>query len=229
MIKKYYKLFLFLILISFWIWSWWNPADLRNWFMENKIVFIAMPILFGLCFWYIRISKLSLTLISIFLILHMIGARYNYGFVPFGGILADFLGIEGNVYDKLVHFSFGFLAVYPIREFFIRAAGTKGFWNYFLPFDAILSLSGIYEIMEWITVRKIDPRAGYLFIGGSDPFDATKDIAMAGTGALLALLIVGILEKISLKGKFWDKIKKSFKRDNRDTPKEDDFIHKDIL
>jgi len=33
------------------------------------------------------------------------------------------------MYDRLVHFCFGFLVAYPVREVFIRISRAKGFWN----------------------------------------------------------------------------------------------------
>lgn len=229
LLKKYYVPCLFGIFLLVWAWSSYHPASGENWFIENRATFIFLPIIYGFCIWYIKFSKLSFTLATIFLILHVVGSHYGYGSAPFGGMLGKILGISGNIYDKLVHFSFGFLILYPLREFFLRVSSTKGFWSYLFPFMGILGLSSIYEIFEWITVLNLDSKIAYLFIGGSDPFDTTKDMFSAGIGALLALLIVAALERFHLKEVFWKKIKNSFKRDGRTFPKEDKILHKDII
>jgi putative membrane protein len=228
-IKNYYRLLLLILVFIVWIWSAYDAASSHNWFAENSITFILIPIIFGVCIMYIKFSQLSFTLIAILLILHAVGAHYNYGHVPFGVTLAKFLGVEGNIYDKLVHFSFGFLIFYPLREFFLRVSPAKGFWGYLLPFNGILGLAALYEIFEWVTVLNLPSETAHLFIGGTDPFDTTKDLLMAGIGSLLALLIVGTLEKLHLKEIFWKKIKHSFKRDKRSYPKEDKILHKDLI
>ena len=58
-------------------------------------------------------------------------------------------GAERNMYDRLVHFSFGFLLAYSIREMFLRVSGARGVRSYFLPVDVTTSFSAIYEIIEW--------------------------------------------------------------------------------
>lgn len=227
--KHYYRLFLFILVLIAWGWSAIKPASSHNWFAENSITFLVIPIIFGLCIWYIKFSKLSFTLIAMFLILHAIGSHYNYGAVPFGNTLSNLFGIEGNSYDKFVHFFFGFLILYPLREFFLRVHLSKGIWSYVLPLNAVLGLASIYEIFEWVTVIRLPKDIAYLYIGGSDPFDTTKDLFVAGVGAIIALCIVGILERIHLKEDFWKNIKQSISRDNRSFPKEDKILHKDII
>ena len=50
-----------------------------------------------------------------------------------------------NMYDRLVHFSFGFFIAYPVREAFLRITKVKGFWGYYLPLDLVLACSAIYN------------------------------------------------------------------------------------
>lgn len=178
------------------VWSSWYPASSQNWFAENNITFLLIPIIFGVCIWYNPFSKLSFTLIAIFVTLHLIGSHYNYGSVPFGNTLGDLLEKEGNIYDKFVHFSFGLLIFYPLREFFVRSPFATGLWLYLLPFIAIMGLSALYEIFEWVTVLQLPTDVAHMFIGGNDPFDTTKDMLMAGIGALISLFVIGVIEKI---------------------------------
>ena len=68
-----------------------------------------------------------------FLCLHTIGSHYTYSLVPYdawaekvcGRTLNSVFGFDRNHYDRLVHFSFGFLMAYPIRELFLRIAGAR--------------------------------------------------------------------------------------------------------
>jgi putative membrane protein len=225
-ISTYYNYFILIIFLIVWIWSSIHPADNQNWFLENKLIFLTLPVIIATV-WFLKLSRLSVTLIALFLILHLIGSHYNYGSVPFGQTIGEWLGTDRNMYDRLVHFSFGLLMFYPIRELFLRIAQVKTFWSFYLPFDVVLSFSAIYEIMEWFTVRNLDPHTGYLFIGGNDPFDASKDITMAGIGALISLIIVFILQARFTKN-FWQKLKKSVAPNSEHFEKADSFLHPEL-
>ncbi len=180
-----------------------HPATPQNWFQENIVIFFWVPviILFGR---YIKLSNTSYTIITAYLLFHLIGAHYNYGSVPFGQSVGELVGSGRNEYDRLVHLSFGLLMVYPFRELFLRITNVKGFWGYFLPINIILSFSAVYEIFEWISGINLPPDVAYLFIGGTDPWDAEKDMAMAGIGATATILLLCIFHsekgrKLSLK------------------------------
>src|SRR6266481_1621475 len=86
-------------------------------------------------------------LIFVFLSLHLIGAHYTYSLVPYddwfravtGSSPNQLLGWERNNYDRVVHFSYGLLLAYPVREVFLRVARLRGFWGYFFPLDITMS------------------------------------------------------------------------------------------
>ena len=58
----------------------------------------------------------------------------------------ELIGWERNHFDRLVHFSYGLLLAYPVRELFLRVANVRGFWGYFLPLDLTMSTSMVYEL-----------------------------------------------------------------------------------
>lgn len=222
----YYKYGLLSLFLIVWVWSLWHPTNQGNWFMENKALFFSVPIIYFLFIWYIKFSKLSLTMVTIFVMLHAMGAHYNYGSVPFGVTIGTIFNSNSNMYDKLVHFSFGLLIVYPLREMFLRIASMKGFWGYLCPFMAVVTLGTFYEIYEWVTVLQYDPQTGYLFIGGSDPFDATKDLLAAIVGAFITLSFVALLGFLKTKKYFKKHMRESFTRDEETFPQEDKHLHK---
>ena len=163
------------------------PKHRFDWLLENLLVFAFVPLL-ALTFGKFRLSNVSYVLIALFLGLHLVGAHYTYSEVPLDW---GALGFERNHFDRVVHFSFGLLLAYPIREVFMRVAQAKGFWSYYLPLDVTLAFSAVYEIIEWLTAAIVDPEAGAAFLGSQgDPFDAVKDMALAGAGALLCMLVV---------------------------------------
>ncbi|MFW7342106.1 DUF2238 domain-containing protein [Pollutimonas sp. H1-120] len=173
-----------------------EPIDRPAWLLENMLV----AGLFGLL-WFIRrlfrFSNVSLLLILLFLALHTLGSHYTYSEVPYdrwwqaltGHTLNSVFGWERNHYDRLVHFSYGLLLAYPIREFFLRIVEVRGFWAYFLPLDFTLSTSALYELIEWGAAMLFGGNLGMQYLGTQgDIWDAHKDMGLAALGALIAML-----------------------------------------
>lgn len=185
-----YKLFLIFVFVITWVWAAINPVYPHDWLLENYLVFIFVPIILILGRWF-KLSNVSYTLITIFMVLHVIGAHYTYSEVPFGYTLQEWLGASRNMYDRLVHFSFGLLFAYPVREVFIRLSQAKGVWSYYFPIDVMAALSALYEIIEWQAAKNVDPAAGLAFLGTQgDIWDAQKDMLLATGGAVIAMFIV---------------------------------------
>lgn len=208
---RYLKVLL-LVFAAAWVWAAINPTYRHDWLLENYLVFIFVPIVV-LTGRYFRLSNVSYTLITIFMIFHVIGSHYTYAEVPFGDVLQNWLGASRNMYDRLVHFSFGLLLAYPIREVFLRITRVKGFWGYYLPFDVTLAFSAAYEIIEWLAAAKLDPSAGLAFLGSQgDVWDAQKDMTLAGIGALLAMIVIAMIN-LRYQPAFWQEMKASFKID----------------
>lgn len=182
-------------------WSGIGAHEPKTWLVENALVPVLMLILIA-SYRRFPLSRVSYTLIFAFLILHQIGAHWTYGKVPynelwmaaFGTSLNDLLGLERNHFDRFVHFSYGLLFAYPIREIFLRLANVKGFWGYFLPFDLALSTSTLFELIEWIVVVLVASDIGSAYLGTQgDEWDAQKDITCAMFGALLAMGITAAI------------------------------------
>lgn len=206
---KFQKL-LVLIFLAVWVWAAIKPAYRHDWLLENYLIFLFVPLIIATGR-YFKLSNISYGLITMFMILHVIGSHYTYAEVPFGDVLQVWLGASRNMYDRLVHFSFGLLLAYPIREVFLRLARVKGFWGYYLPFDVTLAFSALYEIIEWLAAASVDPQAGLAFLGSQgDVWDAQKDMAMAGIGALVAMVIT-VLVNLRYQKDFVAEMKAGFK------------------
>ncbi|MEK7554804.1 MAG: DUF2238 domain-containing protein [Patescibacteria group bacterium] len=212
-----YQKVLLLAFAAVWIWAAVNPLFPHDWLLENYLVFIFVPLIL-ISGRYFKLSSVSYTLLTIFMMLHVVGSHYTYAEVPFGFTLEDWFGADRNMYDRLVHFSFGFLLAYPIREVFVRITRAKGFWGYYLPLDVALSFSAAYEIIEWLAVIAVDESAGIAFLGAQgDIWDAQKDMALAGIGALLAMAIIFLINW-RLNKNHWSEIKESLKIQKKDKP-----------
>jgi putative membrane protein len=212
---KKYHFFLIAVFLVVWIWAAIKPVYPHDWLLENYLVFLFVPIILGLGY-YFKLSKVSYTLLTLFLILHVVGSHYTYAEVPFGYKLQEWLGAERNMYDRMVHFLCGFLLFYPIREMFMRLAKVKGFWSYLLPIDLWGSFSALYEIIEWQAAKNVDPAAGIAFLGSQgDIWDAQKDMALALSGAVLAALVIFFIN-MRYKKDFWKEMRDSFRRPKND-------------
>ncbi len=213
----WYHLFLLAAFLAVWAWAAIEPVYPDDWLLENYLVFIFVPLILLLGF-YFRLSNLSYTLITVFMILHVIGAHYTYSEVPFGYTLQSWFDSQRNMYDRLVHFSFGLLLAYPIREVFIRITRVKGFWGYYLPLDVTLAFSAVYELIEWGAAVVVNPEAGLAFLGTQgDVWDSQKDILIASIGATIAMLITFIVNLLFNKN-CMKEIKDSFKIPKGDAP-----------
>lgn len=137
------------------------------------------------------IGNRSAGCIAAFVLLHLFAARWSYSFVPYdawlGGIDST-LGFQRNMFDRLVHFLFGLLAIDPMVEL-----GTR-YWRLTrrmaLTFAVlfVLAMGGLYEIFEWTLTLTLAPADAGAYNGEQgDMFDAQKDMALAALGALLAL------------------------------------------
>ena len=194
--KKKFQQFLLIIFIIFWTVFAISPLYRPEWWLENYLVF-AFLLFLALSYKKLQLSDLSYFLITIFLLLHTVGAHYGYSSVPIGFIIKDALGLMRNPYDRIVHFLFGFLFAYPLYELFKRYSKLQGVWLYLLPVNFIISLSAIYEMMEAIVAWTFPPEQYNPFVGlQGDIWDGYKDMLLVTTGAIISTLIIWFSEKL---------------------------------
>lgn len=173
-----------------------SPYDRKDWLLENVLVVVALGALWGTARKF-PLSRISYTLIFIFLGIHEIGSHYTYAEVPydqwfsaaFGSTFNALVGWERNNFDRIVHFLYGLLLAYPIREIYFRVADAEGFWGYFLPLDFTMSTSMLYELIEWAAAEFFGGELGMAYLGTQgDIWDAHKDMLLASIGAFVAML-----------------------------------------
>jgi len=178
-----------------------RPRDRADWALENALVAVFVVVL-ALAYRAFPLSRLSYTCIFLFLCRHEIGAHYTYAQVPydawfrgaFGVGLNSLFGFQRNNFDRAVHFLYGLLFAYPIREVFLRIANVRGFWGYFLPLDLTMSTSMLFELIEWGAAVLFGGNLGMAYLGTQgDVWDAQKDMALASLGALLAMSVTALV------------------------------------
>ena len=102
---KTYNLLLLVVFIVLWIILAFNVSYRDDWVMENVINVPFVILLIVISRWF-KFSKLSYSLIFLFMLLNIIGSHYTYAEVPFGFWLQDYFNQSRNHYDRIVHFSF---------------------------------------------------------------------------------------------------------------------------
>lgn len=174
----------------FWIWLAIDPLNRRDWLLENLLVLTLIPLLL-LTYRRFEFSLTSYCLIALFLVLHAFGAHYTYAEVPLGFWLRDLGGLSRNPFDRIAHFAYGALLVYPIRELLVRQAGLRGWWSCALPVCIVLAQSGFFEVLEAIVAMIVSPELGSIYLGTQgDEWDAQHDMAAALGGSVLTMCTV---------------------------------------
>jgi len=176
-------------LVLLWIVTAIDPLYPRDWLLENMLVFTWGAVL---AFSYRRFgfSNPSYFLFTVFLSLHLVGAHYTYSETPFGFWMQDWLGFERNHYDRLVHFAFGLLLAYPMREILLRKSGISMSWSYSMAVSCVVAFSAVYEMLEMIAAMLVSPELGAAYLGTQgDEWDAQKDALLAFIGAIIAMLV----------------------------------------
>jgi putative membrane protein len=146
--------------------------------------------------WLLRrwpLSNRSVACIFAFLLLHTLGGRYIYSYVPYdawlravaGHDISSAFGWRRNGYDRLVHFAFGLLLTLPFAEMTQRHGGASRRMATMLAFALIGLVSALYEIFEWaLTILAAGDTAEHYNGQQGDIWDAQKDMAAAIMGSL---------------------------------------------
>ncbi len=149
---------------------------------------------------YGYIGSRSYVLAAVFLLIHIIGARYLYSYVPYndwtqqisGVSLNELFGWQRNMYDRLVHFSYGLLlfsAMYESAKSIFKIQSPKQLIVIALMIN--MSSSLLYELLEWGIATTLSPEAAEAYNGQQgDIWDAHSDMALALLGGLISAVMV---------------------------------------
>lgn len=181
--------------------SGWGALYPRNtWLQLGPVVLVLLVALPLLRRW--PLGTASLRNITLFLLLHVIAARWSYSFVPYDAWARSLIGLSPdlafgfgrNMFDRLVHFAFGLLAIRPGREIAMRHFGLSARAAFYVSFEFVLAFSALYEIVEWQLALLMDPADADAYNGQQgDLFDAQKDMALAFSGAFFGAVIAAVL------------------------------------
>jgi len=121
----------------------------------------------------------------------MIGGHYTYAEVPAFNWLRDTFELSRNYYDRVGHFAQGFIPAMVAREILLRKnVVQKGAWLFFIVCCIALSISAVYELIEW-WVAVASGEAAEAFLGTQgDVWDTQWDMFIALIGAVIAQLVL---------------------------------------
>ena len=139
-------------------------------------------------------SNLAFLGIALFTVLHLIGARYIYSYVPYQEWLQclgdwGWLHSTRNHYDRLVHLLFGLFLFPALVEYSRRRITSRQVMAVLVAWLMVQAGSLIYELFEWSLTLVLSPEDAEGYNGQQgDMFDAQKDMALAMLGSTVAAI-----------------------------------------
>lgn len=166
-----------------------KPHDYFTWFLE------IFPGIIGVLILVFTFKKFTFTDITYCMVLMhcyvlFIGGHYTYAEVPLFDHIKEMFHQSRNNYDKVGHFTQGFVPAMIIRELFIRRNIVKrGAWLSFLTICTCVSISAFYEFLEWF-VAITSGQSADAFLGTQGyVWDTQSDMLYALIGASTMLLL----------------------------------------
>jgi putative membrane protein len=171
-----------------------NPHDYFTWILE---VFPAILGFLVLIFTYKKFKFSYLTYVMILLHCYVlfIGGHYTYAEVPAFNWLRDVFHQTRNNYDKVGHFTQGFVPAMITRELLIRLNVVKnGRWLAFLTVCVCTTISVLYELLEWF-VSVTSGQSGDSFLGTQGYiWDTQSDMLYAMIGAICMVVFISRIQ-----------------------------------
>jgi len=175
-----------------------NPLEYPSYLLHQLGTFLMLVTLFYVQRKY-GLSFFSFCCYLSFLLIHVIAAHYLYSFVPYNQWLQNLLhinldqmmGWQRNMFDRLVHFSYGLL-LYPFfnRIFITWLPNITAMQRILLIIQFVMATSLLYEWIEWAIALNLSPEDAENYNGQQgDIWDAHQDMLVATLGSVIAALI----------------------------------------
>ena len=167
-----------------------GPHDRVIWLAEVAPAAIAAALLIATRRRF-PLTPLAYRLVFVHALILLLGGHYTYARVPIGDWVQDAFGLARNHYDRVGHFTQGFVPVIVAREVLLRSSPLRpGRWLAFLSVCVVLAASAFYELVEWWGAL-IGGIAAEPFLGTQgDVWDTQWDMFLCLTGAAAALLLL---------------------------------------
>ncbi len=175
-----------------------HPLDWSSYLLHQIGTVIFMGVMLW-CYRHLNVTAKSFAMATLFLLIHILGARYLYSYVPYndwtqailGFSLNEVMGWQRNMYDRLVHFSYGLLLFAMMRDYF------RATFSHSRPGQLIclvlgfnLASSALYELFEWGIAMTLSAEDAEAYNGQQgDIWDAHHDMALALLGGVIGGLL----------------------------------------
>ena len=165
-----------------------QPKDYFTWFLEVLPALLAFAVL-AWTYRQFRFTDMVYLLILVECYILFIGGHYTYAEVPLFNWIRDYLGGTRNNYDKLAHFTQGFIPAMLVRELLLRfQVIARKSWLPFVVVCICVTISVLYEFFEWfMAVATGEAAEAFLGTQGYE-WDTQSDMLMAMIGATVAML-----------------------------------------
>jgi putative membrane protein len=162
--------------------------DRLTWFMETIWVMAGLPLV--LWAWpRFPLTRLLAWLLAFHALVLIYGGAYTYALTPLGLWVQDAFDLARNHYDRLGHFTQGFVPAILARELLLRRTPLRrGGWLSYLVLAACLSFSAFFELIEWWAAVAMGGAADAFLATQGDVWDTQWDMFLALCGAVLAQL-----------------------------------------
>jgi putative membrane protein len=181
-----------------------HPLEIPAYLLHQLGTLIGIGIILWLTFKRF-VSRSGFALSIIFLLVHVLGAHYLYSYVPYNewskqlfqfDLNAHF-GWSRNMYDRLVHVSYGLLLYKIIFDVFsVWLPNARRGQIALLVIQFVMASSMFYELIEWLVAAGMDPKDAENYNGQQgDVWDAHKDMAVATVGAIIAWVMTVVKRK----------------------------------
>ncbi|MGD8483229.1 MAG: DUF2238 domain-containing protein [Thioalkalispiraceae bacterium] len=183
-----FKKSLVVVFVLFWIVLAINPVHRGIWVLENILVVVMFPVVIWLEKRFV-FTNLTFFCLILFGILHLFGAYLTYENMAYFDWFSQWLGLQRNYYDQVIHFLFGLLVFMTFYEIYAHQGYSSNI-SYLIAILFINSISAWYEILEWLAMELFcDAPDCFTRVTQGDNWDAQKDMLYASLGALLSMLV----------------------------------------
>jgi putative membrane protein len=164
--------------------------DRTTWLMETVWVMAGLPLV--LWAWpRFPLTRLLAWLLAFHALVLTYGGAYTYALTPLGLWVQDAFDLARNHYDRLGHFTQGFVPAILARELLLRRTPLRrGGWLFYLVLAACLSFSAFFELIEWWAALAMGGAADAFLATQGDVWDTQWDMFLALCGATIAQLLL---------------------------------------
>jgi putative membrane protein len=148
-------------------------------------------VILAVTYFRFKFTRLVYFFIALHMVVLMVGGHYTYAQVPLFDWLKDLFHLERNHYDRLAHFTQGFVPALITREILLKTSPLRrGKLLFFIVACICLAVSAFYEFIEW-WVAAATGAAAEAFLGTQgDVWDTQWDMFLALCGAMASQLLL---------------------------------------